>query len=548
MRHLIRGLVAVAVVALGAAAIVLPASGESRLFTVRTDAPGVTIVRAMQAGRDLAVAGQSGGATFFRIENPAGAVPCGNRIAFTTSSGQTYDINADLCANNWELVIGVASAQPPAPPAPTVAVPAPAPAVAVPRTAAAGHRPAGGHRHRRSERHDHRSLPPRPAGAGQRAPGRLCAHHRADRPAGLECQRDLGLALSDGRRIARLVDICASNFLVVVPLTGGPRPPAPPPTFVPAPQPAQPLPMPQPQPQPQPAPQPGLPDFVSNMQWMFDPLDGRNAALQYMLPNTEVSEFSAVCAVGSGQMTVTLNRAPAAARPGQQIGVRITAGATSQVYTATMGPVNEITSRSHPVMQIGAGDPLWPAIARESVLSIAMNDVQPYGLSLRGSAAAVRPFLAACSQRVQPPTPLPTPGPTPCPVRSRPVRCRRRCRDRAPTPSASIATTARSSASPSTRRRRSSTNPVRRRSSSSAPNRSKGPAMSPACRNWSAAPRASTGRATADTRGPASGTSRAVTGAVLPAGTGGTGTAGLKAARHVHCCFVRNRPPRGVGR
>lgn len=407
MGLLIGGLVGLAAAATVIAAAA-PASAESRLFTVRTDSPEVTIVRAVRNGQDLQVAGQSGGATFFRIDNPAGAVPCTNTVAFTASTGRILDVTADFCANNWELVLGVAAAAPAAP-APAVAVPAPQvplPGIGQPVVIAT----------------DDPNVTitdvflrgrPVPINARQ---GRYVRIVAPTGPAGIECQRDLGLALSDGRRIARLVDICQSNYLVVVPLTGGPRPPPPPAAFVP--QPTEPLPAPLPQlPEPvPPAPtNPSQPDFIANMQWMFDPT-GQRASLHYAIPNSEISEFSASCAAGSGTMTVTLNRAPATARPGQQVAVRITAGGYSNVHTATMGPVSEITSRSHPVMQIAATDGIWPAIARESVLSIAMNGVQPYGLSLRGSAAATRPFLAFCAPRpVAAPTPIPPadmPGPS----------------------------------------------------------------------------------------------------------------------------------------
>lgn len=397
------------------------ASAESRLFTVRTDAPGVTVVRAQQNGRDLQVAGQSGGQTFFRIENPAGAVPCNNRVAFTTSTNRIFDVTADFCANNWEIVLGVATAQPAPAPAPTpappqVAVPAPSvPAIGQPVVIGT----------------DDPSVTilevflrgqPVPINARQ---GRYVRIIAPTGPSGLECQRDLGLALSDGRRIARLVDICQTNFVVVVPLTGGPRPPAPPPAFLP--QPSQPgpqvpgpAPQPVPLPQPVPQPQPTQPDFIDGLVWMFN-ADGNNASLAYAIPNSDGSEFTAVCERGSGRAIVTLNRGPQGLQPGQQIGVRLTAGDYTQTYTATASPISELDGVAHPVMQIAMTDGLWPALARESVFSIAMNNVRPYGLSLRGSAVNVRPFLAFCSQQVGPaPVPVP-PGPVPVPPPPGPV-------------------------------------------------------------------------------------------------------------------------------
>ncbi|MEX2319323.1 MAG: hypothetical protein WD626_05670, partial [Bauldia sp.] len=347
MRQPVHWLFGVAV-ALFAAVAAGAASAESRLFTVRTDSPSVTIVRAVHTGVDLPVAGQSGGSTFFRIDNPSGAVPCTNRIVFVASSGQTVDATVDMCATNWELVISLAGGGGTEPGAPApgtgqpVVIAVDDPNVAIQEVFLRGQ--------------------PVPINARQDRYVRIVA---PTGPQGLACERDLGLALSDGRRIARLVDICRSNFLVVVALAGGPQPPPPPQSFLPAPpqlQQPQPQPLPQPQPQPQPLPvPPGAPDFVGDMVWMFNPA-GSTGSLAYGIPNSDAGEFSAVCQAGSGQMTVTLDRAPPALTPGRQIAVRMTAGGFTQNYTATGSPVSELSGHSHPVMQIAAADPLWPAL------------------------------------------------------------------------------------------------------------------------------------------------------------------------------------------
>ena len=412
MRNVIGGFLGLlAIVALFGAG---GASAESRLFTARTNTANVTIVRAVHNGADLAVAGQSGGSTFFRIDNPAGAVPCANRIVFVTSGGQSIDTTVDLCANNWEVVVSLALPPPVGGAAPTVAVPSQGtgqpvviavddPNVTITEVFLRGQ--------------------PVPVNARQDPYVRIVAPTGA---LGLECHRDLGLALSDGRRIARMVDICQTNFLVVVALAGGPKPPPPPQSFLPTtsqlpqpqlPQPQPQLPPPQPQlPLPQPLPPPvppAPPEFIDTLVWMFN-ADGDNGGLVYGLPNSESAEFSSVCQRGSGQMTVTLNRAPPDLAPGRQVSVRLTAGGFSQVYTATGSPVSELSGHSHPVIQIPASDQLWPALASENIFNIAIGQMQPYGLSLRGSAANVRPFLEFCSQQVAPPPellPPPAPGP-----------------------------------------------------------------------------------------------------------------------------------------
>jgi hypothetical protein len=396
--HLVRGLCVLAA-AVSAVAVSGAAFAESRLFTVRTDAPNVTIVRAINQGVDLPVAGQSGGSTFFRLDNPAGAVPCSNRIVFVASNGQNLDATVDLCATNWEVVVGLAGGGgAPGVPAPgstgqPVVIAVDDPNVSIQEVFLRGQ--------------------PVPINARQDRYVRIVA---PTGPAGLQCERDLGLALTDGRRVARIVDICQSNFLVVFTLAGGPRPPPPPQNFLP--QPPQQLPQPQPQPLPTPQPQPvpappapGAPSFVDNMVWMFNS-SGGNGSLAYGIPNSDAGEFSAVCQARSGQMTVTLDRAPPTLTPGRQIAVRITAGDYTQTYTATGSPVSELSGHSHPVIQIAATDPLWPALAAQSVVNITVSQLPPYGLSLRGSAANVRPFLSFCAEQVVlQPLPPPTPGP-----------------------------------------------------------------------------------------------------------------------------------------
>src|SRR5947207_1700635 len=103
MYRVIKILAAVALTgaAFGATAV----SAETRLFSVRTDQPGVIIIGATRNGIQLPVAGQNAGATFFRLDNPAGAVPCSNRLRFTASNDRSVDASVDLCAKNWELTV-----------------------------------------------------------------------------------------------------------------------------------------------------------------------------------------------------------------------------------------------------------------------------------------------------------------------------------------------------------------------------------------------------------------------------------------------------------
>ena len=259
-------------------------------------------------------------------------------------------------------------------------------------------------------------------------------------PPGFECQRDLGLALSDGRRIARLVDICQSNFLVVVALVGGPRPPPPPQASCRAAA-AGPAAAAAADAQPQPAlpPPPAGPSSSTGMVWMFD-ADGsqRQPRLRHPEHRRRASSPRSAQRGRARSRSRSTARRPGSA-PGSQVAVRFTAGAFAKTYTATGSPVSELSGLSHPVMQISA-----PAIRcgrrsiRESVLTIAIGPDAALRPVAPGSAAqGVRQFLAACNP---PPRPAGAAAAAACPVP-------------APTPSASSATTARSSASPSTRRR-----------------------------------------------------------------------------------------------
>jgi hypothetical protein len=394
------------------------AHAETRLFTVRTTQPGVTVIQATRNGADLPVAGQNGGATFFRIDNPQGAVPCSNRIRFVASNGQVVDRLVDLCANNWELTLAVSAGTTTPPPAAS-ALPAASPPAQT-QTTTRVNPPPSATQPVAIATDDPNATITNVFLRGQEVP----IVNRADPyvqinllggPQGFACQRDLGLALSDGRRIARDVDVCASNFLVVVALTGGPRPPEPPAnvrpraTFQPLPQgPAVQL-VPQ---TPSPPPVPG-PEMVTNMQWLFS-AEGANASFAYAIPNTDASEFTAVCALRSRQITVTLSRSADELGPGGSVPVTFTAGTFAKTYTATGSEVSELDSLSHPVLRLTVADPLWAALIKEKAVTIQIGSSPAYALSLSGSAVQAKQFLAACSPAPPPPPPVsqfPMPGP-----------------------------------------------------------------------------------------------------------------------------------------
>jgi hypothetical protein len=353
------------------------AKADSRLFAARSDKPGITIVGATLNGASLPVAGQGGGVSFFRIDNPGGSVPCINRIDFTASDRAVATVNADVCANGAEVTVSFAAQQPPPAPPPAAGASPPPASAAVPpssevqQVTIATDDPSvaiegvfmGGNALTIEQRSGNAVVVAVPAATGAAA-----------------CQRDLGLALSDGRRIAREVDICASGGELLVQLLGsGATAGASPPAASGAPAPA---------PQADAAP-------ASGLTWMFVP-GSDNGSLAFATPNTDESEFTAICSPGSGEATVALGRSAPEVQPGQPVNVMLTAGPFTQTYAATGSDISQTTGLSNPLISLKTTDPLWPALIRETALSVQIGASAPYSLSLAGSAAKAKQFLAFC--------------------------------------------------------------------------------------------------------------------------------------------------------
>ncbi len=217
-------------------------------------------------------------------------------------------------------------------------------------------------------------------------------------PQGIDCARDLGLVLSDGRRIARNVDICGNGWQVVVdlggPTSGGTTATQPPP----------------PPPAPATAATGEAAPAAAGAQWLFTPTKD-NGSLAFAVPGTNASEFTAVCSPASGEASVALGRSAPEVRPGASVSVAFAAGAFSRSYTATGSDVSETSGLSNPLLTLKTDDPLWPALIRENVLTVQIGSSAPYALSLKGSAAQAQQFLAYCSPAPPPVVAAPpTPG------------------------------------------------------------------------------------------------------------------------------------------
>src|SRR5207244_10296487 len=118
-------------------------------------------------------------------------------------------------------------------------------------------------------------------------------------PGKIQCQRDLGVKLTDGRTMARKVNICDHNWSVLVMLAGGDEAP---PAGPPAPPKAPPTPPPvasAPPAEPPPGPPAGSP---AGEVWSFVP-GPAGVTVGYGVPRTETGEFAATCRPGPGQTT-----------------------------------------------------------------------------------------------------------------------------------------------------------------------------------------------------------------------------------------------------
>jgi hypothetical protein len=227
-----------------AAALVIAsqsAFAESRLFSVRADKPGVTIDQALVNGQALTVAGKGGGVTFFRMDNPSGAIDCHQHFAFVASSGERQESDVDLCAQNWQVTLHLTTRE-------MVVEPAPAPTAAPPASAEASPPPPS----------PPPAVPPQAPAAGvvtgatqtvtittddpaigidavflERQPVEIQSRQGnsveiavAGGPGQIQCERDLGVKLSDGRTMARKVNICDHDWSVLVLLAGEEASPA----------------------------------------------------------------------------------------------------------------------------------------------------------------------------------------------------------------------------------------------------------------------------------------------------------------------------------
>lgn len=138
---------------------------------------------------------------------------------------------------------------------------------------------------------------------------------------------------------------------------------------------------------------------VEGREWMSEPggQPGSISVLQHTMPQTDNRDFRADCTTQSGFAKITFQQAPAGLQEGMPQAIRITAGDYSGAFNAFGSSNANEAGASLPEVNIEMTDPLWEAMIRQSELSIAVEGLQPYQVSLKGSANPVRLFVATCS-------------------------------------------------------------------------------------------------------------------------------------------------------
>ncbi len=145
--------------------------------------------------------------------------------------------------------------------------------------------------------------------------------------------------------------------------------------------------------------QPVLVTASQAREWVAEPgsQPGALSLIQHTIPQTDDRDFSAQCGTQSGYAAVTFQQAPAGLTEGMPQSVFITAGDFSASYNAFGSSSNNEAGVSLPEITLEMTDPLWQAMIQQSELSITVEGMPAYAVSLKGSANPVRLFVATCA-------------------------------------------------------------------------------------------------------------------------------------------------------
>lgn len=133
--------------------------------------------------------------------------------------------------------------------------------------------------------------------------------------------------------------------------------------------------------------------------WVAEPgsQPGALSLLQHTVSQTDDRDFRAQCGTQSGFAAVTFQQAPAGLTEGMPQSVFISAGDFSASYNAFGSSSNNEAGVSLPEITLEMTDPLWQAMIQQSELSITVEGMPAYSVSLKGSASPVRLFVATCA-------------------------------------------------------------------------------------------------------------------------------------------------------
>ena len=149
--------------------------------------------------------------------------------------------------------------------------------------------------------------------------------------------------------------------------------------------------------------QPIMVTASESRSWVTEPGSQINSLtkMEHTVPQTDDRDFLASCMTQSGLSSVVFQQAPAGLFEGMPQSVRISAGEFSATYNGFGSSANNQYGQSFPEVTLPMTDPLWEALIRESELSVTVEGMVPYAVSLKGSATPVRLFVATCSQPQQ---------------------------------------------------------------------------------------------------------------------------------------------------
>ncbi len=125
---------------------------------------------------------------------------------------------------------------------------------------------------------------------------------------------------------------------------------------------------------------------------------GARSDLFHGVPETDDTDFRAACLTQSGQATIVFSQTSPTTAEGLTESVRVTADGFSMTYPAVGGSANNQFGQSFPQIVLATTDPLWQTLISKSVLTIQIEGLPAYQVSLKGSAKPVRLFVATCAE------------------------------------------------------------------------------------------------------------------------------------------------------